>query len=303
MIRVKKIVKKGYHQSIKILTSILGLELTTQLIFKIRTGKTLHLNTPTTFNEKIQWLKLYWQKEKIVECADKYAVRKYVSDKELDYILNELYFVCERPEEIVWDNLPSSYVIKTTNACATNIIVRDAKSVNKKEIIKTLNHWLKVDYGKEHLEPHYSQIKPKIIIEKYIESKTGILQDYKFFCFNGIPQFILVIDERNVETGYKKRGYYSLNWEYMDITKLKKEHQLTNAKQPEKLDEMIDVARELSKDFPFVRVDLYEEEGKIIFGELTFTPHGGMAKYYIRNYEVELGNLIKLPSSKYVGYK
>lgn len=300
--KVKKLLSKSYHKTLILLTSILGLKKTTELIFKIRTGKKLDLDNPKTFNEKIQWLKLYWQKKIIVDCADKYEVRKYLLNKQLDFLLNELYQVCDNPNDIEWEKLPSSYVIKTTNACATNIIVKDNSLINKEEVISKINRWLKVDYGKEHLEPHYSKIKPKIIVEKYIESKTGILQDYKFFCFNGRPEIILVIDERNMETGYKKRGYYSLDWKYMDITNLPKEHQLTDAKRPDKLISMIDIAKKLSKDFPFVRVDLYEEGGKIIFGELTFTPHGGMAKYYKENYEVELGGKIVLPNKKYIGF-
>lgn len=264
--------------------------------------KRLDLNNPLTFNEKIQWLKLYWQRKCVSESADKYKVREFIIKKGLGDILLPIYEVSDNPNNIDWCNLPESYVAKTTNSCGTNIIVRNINDVNINENTKKLEKWIKEDYGREHLEFQYSKIKPKIIVEKFIESDNFLPQDYKFFCFNGIPRFILYIDERNLETGNKRKGFYDLEWNYLDYIDEVKSTIIKDAKSPERLEEMIEIAKILSNDFPFVRVDLYNEQGKIIFGELTFTPMGGMANYFKDGIDLKIGNYLKLPEKIYKGY-
>lgn len=299
MIKIGKSIRRN---TFKYITKAIGYEKSTKIVYLFKMKKKLDLNNPTLFNEKIQWLKLNWQKRSIVECADKYQVRKYVADKGYDKILNELYQVCDNPDEILWDQLPNEFVIKTTNSCGTNIIVNNKEELDIKQVKATLIRWLKEDYGLLHLEPHYSYIKPKIIIEKYIKPKNDSLQDYKIFCFNGKPEFVLYIDERNLNNGTKKRGYYSLNWEYLDVTKLPIEDQSRNVVKPYKLEEMITIAEKLSEGFPFVRVDLYNEYEDVIFGELTFTPHGGMAPYYKADFDKKIGDMLKLPNKILKGY-
>lgn len=288
---------------VSILIDLFGYKKSTEIIYKIRMRKRLDLSNPNGFNEKIQWLKLFWQKKIIVTAADKYLVREYVENCGLSNILNELYQVCDYSNEIDWEKLPEKFVIKTTNSCGTNLIVKDVENMpSKKYVDKQISLWLKTDYGKQHLEPHYSFIQPRIIIEKYISNNNDNLQDYKFFCFNGKPYFVLIIDERYIKNGSKKRGYYSMEWEYLDIMDIPVADQLTNAKKPSKFCEMIEITKILSKDFPFVRVDLYQVEEQIIFGELTFTPHGGMANYYSEGIDAKIGGLLTLPNEKYIGF-
>lgn len=300
---LKNIVKKFYHLTLSSLTKKFGEVKATKIVYKIRMNKNLNLDNPQTFNEKIQWLKLFWQKKIIVESADKYLVREYVESKNLDYILNDLYQVCDSFEEINFKKLPDSFVIKTTNSCGTNLIVSDISELPDNNNLKNqINVWLKTDYGKQHIEPHYSLIKPRIIVEKYMSNGDGNLQDYKIFCFNGKPKFILIIDERDLNTGYKKRGYYSLDWEYVDIMEIPDHEKLKDAERPVKLKDMIEISKKLSEDFPFVRVDLYEVENKVVFGELTFTPHGGMANYYKKGIDNKIGDFLKLPDKTFIGY-
>jgi hypothetical protein len=272
-----------------------------KLGYLLKMKKRLDLNNPRTFNEKIQWLKLFWQKDIVSNCADKYKVRSYVVNKQLSFILLETYGIYKNTEDIAWSDFPDNFVIKTTNSCGTNIFVKDNK-FNKSEINKNLNKWLQEDYGKSHLEFHYSHIEPQILVEEYIDSDNELPQDYKFFCFNGIPKFILYIDERDINTGKKRKGFYDLTWNYLDYIDESKAKVIKNAPMPAKLKEMIEIASKLSEDFPFVRVDLYSEKNRIIFGELTFTPMGGMANYFKKGIDEKIGGYLNLPEEKIKGF-
>ncbi|MGY3749283.1 ATP-grasp fold amidoligase family protein [Vagococcus acidifermentans] len=294
--------RKIKYKIIVLLTHIFPEELLTKIAYRLKMKKKLNLRNPSSFNEKLQWLKINWQRRVISDCADKLLVRDYVIKKNLKHTLIELYAVYKNVDDIDWKNLPEKYVIKTTNSCGTNIIVRDSKSIDIKSTKSLLKTWLSEDYGREHLEFQYSKIDPSIIIEEFIESDLPLPQDYKFFCFNGIPKFILCIDERDLGTGKKKKGFYNLEWEYLDYIDEKKSTVLKNAKRPENLDDMIQAAKILSEDFPFVRVDLYSEKGRVIFGELTFTPMGGMANYFKGDTDLEIGTYLELPQKKYKGY-
>lgn len=292
---LRKIGRRIYHDTknrIYGLSEEKGLKLT----YFIITGKRLNLKNPTTFNEKIQWLKLNWKSNLVVKCTDKYAVREYIENKGLSEILNELYFVFDSADNIKWNELPDSFALKTNNGCKTVIITKNKDELDETEVKNRMKEWLEMDFGLVSIEPHYSQIKPKIICEKYIENDQGEFPiDYKFFCFNGKPLFLVVIDERDDNNNYK-RYFLDSNWKIIDLEK--KKNKLTDFKIPEKpetFDKMLEYARILSADFPFVRVDLYEVNKNVIFGELTFTPVSGMATYFTDEAQLEIGNLIKLP--------
>lgn len=289
---IRAVLQKGTKYILAALVKVTPL-LASKYLYRKTTGKKLDIKNPKDFNEKLQWLKLYWQHPLVRKCADKYEVREYVKNCGCEEILNELYGVYDDVRQIEWDLLPDKFVLKTTNSCGTNIICTDKSKLNRNESFGKLRKWLKTDYGLCYAEIHYSKIKPRIICEKYIESDGGALpKDYKIFCFNGTPRIIQVITDRGV--GQPKRYFYDLEWNVMDLTK----EYLTEMKElcrPKNLDQMIAYSRRLAKGFPFVRVDFYDTEERAILGEMTFTPVGGLATYYREEALKKFGDWISLP--------
>lgn len=299
-----KQLKKLAKSTISVVHSVLlkiSPRISTKFKYRIITGKKLDLKNPKDFNEKIQWLKLYKYNndELVVRCADKYRVRGYIDELGIPEIKNKLLGSYDEPSQIDWDNLPNKFVIKANHGCGYNIICDDKNKCNFEEIKAILRKWLNEDYGKKTGELHYSKIRKKIIIENFIETKEGALPtDYKFYCFNGIPKLILVISDRNksCKSDYK-RDFLDLQWNRLDIGP-SKYNKGPLPKKPKNLQKMIDYSKILSKDFIFVRVDFYDTENGPIFGELTFTPAGGMATYF-NDKELEmLGEMLELPIEK-----
>lgn len=261
-------------------------------LYKKTIGQKLNLKNPRNFNEKLQWLKLYWQHPLVSKCADKYEVREYIKQCGCEEILNELYGVYENAVKIDWDKLPKKFVLKTTNACGTNIICDDKDKLNKNESIKNLSKWLKIDYSLIYAELHYSKITPRIICEKYLETKSGFLpNDYKIYCFNGNAKLILIAFDRDKDL---KLIFLDLEWNRLDI-RSDAFNKGEIPKKPYSLNEMIKYAEKISKPFPFVRVDFYEYNNKPVFGEMTFTPLGCTARQYNEYGLKLLGDMIELP--------
>lgn len=259
-----------------------------KVLYLIRTKKWPNLKKPETFNEKTTWLKLnnYNNNRLVTKCADKYAIREYVNDNGCSNILNELYGVYNNFDEIDFDKLPNKFVIKCTHGCAYNIICSDKKDFNIEEARKKVNGWMKEKYGYATTELHYTKINPRIIIEKYLCDQNGKMPiDYKFYCFNGKVECILVCSEREDKL---KLSYYDTSWNRLNYEK-KEWSRSKKIKKPSNLDEMIKYAEKLSKNFPFVRVDFYDDNGIVIFGELTFTPACCCAPYYNEEGNRELG--------------
>ena len=261
-------------------------------IYRRTTGKRLNLKKPEDFNEKLQWLNLYWQNPLLSKCADKYEVREYVENCGCGKSLNELYGVYEGTRRLEWEKFPRKFVLKCTHGCGFNIICDDKENIDREAEIKKLEKWLKIDYSLHAGEFHYSRIKPRIICERYLETDSGFLpNDYKIYCFNGKAKVILVCTDR--VTG-AKFSYMDLEWNRMDLGRDKYEASSTPIR-PDSMDIMIDYAEKLSKPFPFVRVDFYEYGGKPVFGEMTFTPGRGAAVCYSEEGLKRLGDMIELP--------
>lgn len=264
-----------------------------KIIFRLKQGYKLNLKNPKTFNEKIQWIKLYDKNPNMVKCVDKYTVREYVTEKKCKKILNELLWQGFNPNEIPYEKLPSKFVIKVTHGSTFNIICTNKKKLNKEEITKKLNKWLKEKFLPCYGEWFYGIEKPRIIIEKYIESKKG-LKDYKVFCFNGKPKYIAVYSDRQ-DNGKPRQEIYDIYWnlinEHTNNYNLPKK--LT--KKPENLDEMLKFSKRLSKDFTHARVDFFNPDNKLIFGEITFTSSAGFGKFSSKKFELEMGKCLKLP--------
>lgn len=266
----------------------------------IKTGRRLNLKNPQRYTEKLQWYKLYYRDPLMQQCADKYDVREYVRSKGLGYILNECYGVYERVEDIDFDSLPDQFVLKDTLGGGGNsiIICKDKATFDFENAKKQMQKWLSIDSNKKHegREWVYQGKKHRIIIEKYIESNPseGGLVDYKFFCFNGKPKYLYVIADR-ILGQIAGLGIFNVNFELLSVIRTDERPLERNIEKPKNFDEMIDIVKIISKDFPHVRVDLYNQDGNIIFGENTFFDGSGYHKYEPDEFDYELGSYFKLP--------
>lgn len=263
-----------------------------KLLFRIKQGYKLNLKNPKTFNEKLQWIKLYDKNPLMPKCVDKYTVRDYVKNMGCEGILNELLWEGFNPEEIPFDTLPDKFVIKVTHGSTFNIICTDKSKLDKEEAIKKLKKWLKEKFLPCYGEWFYGVEKPRIIVEKYIESKDG-LKDYKVFCFNGEPKYIGVYSDR--EKGKTKQELYDLNWNELDSKTGNFANQIKKTKKPKKFDELLKLSNILSKDFNHARVDFFIEKEKIYFGEITFTSGAGFDKFSSKQFEIEMGSYLEIP--------
>lgn len=228
----------------------------------------LHLNPPHDLNEKFMWLKLniYNYHPLVAQCADKYAVREYVREKGCSELLNEIYGVWESADEIDFSQLPDQFAIKCNHGSGYNLICKDKEALDLEQTRHTLDDWMKHDFWRRSAELQYKDTPRRIFSEKYLESENHTLPDYKVMCFYGEPQYILYCDGRDTNLRYIN---YSLDWEVLPYNSERYEDEVPR---PKMLEQMLSYARVLSKDFPAVRVDFYEYNGRLILGELTFTP-------------------------------
>jgi hypothetical protein len=252
-----------------------------------------NLKNPETFNEKIQWYKIHYKDPVFRQLADKYNVREYIKQKVGEKYLNDLLGVYKTPCQINYDQLPEKFVLKCVHGSGFNLIVKNKKDICFKQTGRLLIKWQKKNFYNKGKEWSYKNLEPLIIAEKYLEdSKNEIINDYKFFCFNGEIKFIQVDMERKVND---LRCYYDTNWEKLPFYTEKNPFYTGEVEKPSNLEDMIHVAKELSKDIPFVRVDLYSIENKTIFGEMTFYPTNGTKAYLPLEYNKIIGNYFVLP--------
>lgn len=274
--------------------SVISPTLATKIKFYYNFHRALDLNNPQTLDEKIQWLKLntYRDNKLVMQCADKYQVRAYVEECGCGEILNELLFAWDKPEEIVWDELPQSFVIKCNHGCGYNLLCFDKSALDIQDAKRCLDEWYSEDYWKISAEIQYREIPKKLICEKYI-GDGSTLYDYKIYCFNGVAKYVMVCIGR--EHGTPKFYFFDRDWNFCPITKdgLEAEDGFSIEK-PGNFDEMIRYADILCAPFPFVRVDLYDVEGKIYFGELTFTPASGFDTNRLPETDKMFGELLDI---------
>ena len=271
------------------------------LQYRMKTGRKLNLHNPKRYTEKLQWYKLYYRDPLMAVCADKYEVRGYIKEKGLENILNTCYGVYESEEDIDFDKLPEKFVIKVTNG-ASGIgmkICTDKSKLNIPELKKELRSWLKVQKNGGGREWLYYRLKPRLIVEKYLEpgKDEDSLVDYKFFCFHGEPYCLYVMNERFSEGGVRQ-NILDLDYSVMPYMREKIKPIRTELKKPKNFEKMIEMAKVLSKDFPYVRVDFYDIEGKIYFGELTFFPESGYYDFEPDEFDYVLGEKFVLPDRK-----
>ena len=266
--------------------------------YRLYVGKKLDLNNPHTYNEKLCWQKLYDHNPLYTTMVDKYAAKEYVAN-----IIGDEYIIptighWERPEEIDWDSLPKQFVLKTTHDSGGVIVVKDIDKLDKAKAIAKLNKCLKSDNYAVTREWPYKNVHRRVIAEQYMEDqKTGELRDYKFFSFDGEVKAMFISQDRGKAGEEVKFDYFDADFNHLDI------HQYHDAGKstPEKpvcFDEMKMLASKLSKGLPQVRVDFYEVNGKVYFGELTFFHHGGIVPFTPEKWDYTFGSWIKLPKEK-----
>ena len=254
--------------------------------YKNAFGNELDLENPITFNEKLNWLKLNLKDPNSTICADKYEVRKHIENKGYGYILNDLLGVYDNVEEINIDRLPDRFVLKGTHGSGWNLIVKDKNKVKWKPWKLIMKSWLRQNfyyYGREWV---YKDIKPRIICEKFLEDSNKELLDYKIYCFNGIPKFIQIdVDRFTNHTA----NYYDVEWNEMDF-QYDDENSGRKIEKPKNLEQMLEISKDLSEEFKHVRVDFYEVDGKLYFGELTFFTASGSGKFNPEKYDEIIGS-------------
>jgi hypothetical protein len=255
--------------------------------------KKIDWKDPKTYNEKLQIYKLSDKMEKLWPYADKWAVRKIVERKVGANILNRVYGLWKNASDIDFNKLPRQFVLKATHGSNWNIVVKDKKIIDKDDIRSKLNSWLKINYyywyGRER---QYKLIKPKIICEKYLEDKKGNLLDYKLFCFDGKVHLIQITIDRFSD--HKTTNFYDVKWKLLPFTFGAYPNSNKKYPKPKNLSKMIEIAEKLASDLKHARVDLYNVDGRIYFGEVTLTHGNGKNIFHPEKYNRYYGNLFHL---------
>ena len=266
--------------------------------YKLEMNKRLNLQDPKTFNEKLQWLKLYDRNPEYTQMVDKFEAKKYVAN-----IIGKKYIIptlglWDKFEDIDFTKLPNKFVLKPTHASGNIFICKNKDEIDYKKLKKTVQKWLKRNYYLVHREWPYKNVKPRIIAEEYMEDQIGELIDYKVYAFNGQCDYVMVCFDRI--KGKTKFIYYDRKWnikkefskdgiKYGDTIKIEK---------PKNLDKMFEFAEILSKNIPFVRVDFYESNGNLYLGELTFYPSAGFDNTRTKDCQEYLDKQLKVGESK-----
>lgn len=265
-----------------------------KLQYRIKTGRRLDLKNPRRFTEKLQWYKLFYKDPAMVQCVDKYDVRAYVQRKGLGHILNECYGVYDRVEDVDFQKLPRQFVLKDTLGSGGNsvIVVKDKSAMDLEAVKAQLQKWVSEDHraksgGREW--PYYSGKKHRILAERLIDAEAqGGPVEFKFFCFRGKAEYLYVLADRDLgnkaSLGIFDRDYRRLPGRRMDEAPLER-----SIPKPENFDCMREMAEKLAEDFPHARIDFYNENEQIVFGEITFFDGSGYMKFEPDEFDFDMG--------------
>lgn len=264
--------------------------------FEALMGAPLHLDAPQTFNEKLQWLKLYDRKPEYTMMVDKYRVREYIAQKIGAEYLIPLLGVWDSPDEIDFAALPEQFVLKCNHNSGLGMcICKDKSTLDLRKVRRDLQKGLRQDYYLPGREWPYKDVPRKIIAEKYMSDGSGSdLRDYKFYCFNGEPRFCQVISNRSTK---ETIDFFDMNWNLQEFTGFAFPwfpHCETEILRPQTYCEMQQIAKTLSNSIPFVRIDFYEVNRKAYFGEITFFPASGFGEFSPNKWNYTLGSWIQL---------
>ena len=261
-----------------------------KLLFYSSMGAKLDLRNPKTFNEKLQWLKLYDHNPKYTDLVDKIKAKEIVGEIIGNDHIVPLYGAWDAADEIPFSSLPEQFVLKCNHDQGSVVLVSEKELLNRTEIIKKLNRKLGKDIFSGTREYPYKNIKPKVFAEEYL---GGDIVDYKFYCFNGIPRF-LYCGQGLTEDHSLKIDFFDLEWNLMPFYRTDYKR-LGTIPKPARLGEMIDIAKKLSKDVPFVRIDLFEVNNQVYFSEFTLCPASGLMPFVPKEYDHIVGEWLELP--------
>lgn len=290
------------NQSIKRIVALASLIIPDKpflsLRYRLTMGKVMNWENPITFGEKIQWLKVFDRKPEYTTMVDKYAVKDYVKDIIGEQYVIPTYGVWNKPDEIDWKMLPNKFVIKTTNDGDGNgvIICRNKDTFDRKAATQRLCKSLKYNLYAAGREWPYKNVPHRIIAEELLETPPGMVDvpDYKWYCFNGVPKFCQVILNRHIK---ETIDFFDSDWNHQMFTGLTLGiyEADTPPPRPKHLETQLMIARELSRNIPFVRIDLFETKDRVYFGEITFYPNSGYGSFRPDNYNMIIGNMLELP--------
>ena len=261
-------------------------------LFYLWTETELHLMDPQTFNEKIQWMKLYDSTPLKTRLADKYLAREWIADQIGSEYLVPLLGVWDSFDQINFDLLPEQFVLKCNHGSGWNLVVTDKSKLDRHSAKQKFDQWMSLNFAYVGLELQYRDIPPKIIAEQYIGSESGI-RDYRFYCFHGVPEQIWV--DLYSGTPNHLRSIYDTSWNPVPMRCTWPDGGELLKSKPPHLQQMLEFSSKMSEDFPFVRVDFFDVDGKLYMGEMTFTPQNGRAEFEPPEWDRILGSKIKLP--------
>lgn len=273
--------------------TLINPQVSNRIMYRKIMKKRLNLKNPKTFNEKINYLKLnvFPNDNLIIQCSDKFKVREYLKQKKLEKYLVDIIGVWDNAKDIDFNTLPERFVLKCNHGCGYNVICKNKKELDIKKTIKKLNTWMNEDFSNVCVEKHYSKINRKIICEEFLEND---IKDYKFFCFSGNPKFFYISQNIKGDFHDMSADFFYINGNKTPFERKDHKHFEVLPKMPDNLDEMVDLAKKLSEDFKFVRVDLFNVNNKIYFSELTFTPCAGFMPLFPNEYDNKIGDLINI---------
>lgn len=273
-------------------------ELFLKLAFRAIMKKKLDIKNPKSYSEKLQWLKLYDRQPKYITMVDKYEVKKYVADLIGEEYIIPTLGVWDKFEDIDFDSLPNRFVLKCTHDSGGLVICKDKSKLDLKATRDKINKCLNTNFYYHGREWPYKNVRPRIIAEKYMEDKSSNeLKDYKFFCFEGDPKAMFIASERGDETRETKFDFYDMNFKHLPFINGHPNSD-TNISKPLGFEEMKHLASILSKDIPHIRVDFYDINGKIYFGELTLFHWSGLMPFEPESWDYTFGEWIKLPNKE-----
>lgn len=259
-------------------------------------GRLVNLRHPTRFSEKLQWYKLRYRNSLMTKCVDKVCVREFVRERGLSDILTSEYAVYHKVGDIDFEILPNKFVAKYNNGAQRNLIVKNKNDIEEAVFLERLRTWMETPLSKMGREWSYYDVVGKVLVEEYLEPEDdGDLTDYKFFCFNGEPAFLYVLKDRFSAEGLKL-GVYDIDFNKLDAYRSGIKRLEEDVRKPIGYEKMLEVVRKLARGFPHVRVDLYNINGRIVFGELTFYDGSGYISYDPDEFDFKAGALFQLPA-------
>lgn len=294
--RTVRLAKAGFYNHLDDRTYI-------EKVYRAKMGKPLNLENPQLFNEKLQWLKLYDRNPLYTQLVDKYRVREYIAEKIGEEYLIPLLGVWDDPDEIDFDALPDQFVLKCNHNSGTGMcICRDKSKLDYDKVRKELKKGLKENFYLKAREWPYRDVPRKIICEQYMYEKTEAttargLDDYRVYCFNGVPKLIYMYQSGTLDSGNRPNtvscDIFDVNWNRM-MFRQKTENSVECPSPPAHIEKMLEISKVISEEHPFIRVDFYEINGNVYIGELTLLPGGGFSPFYPEQWDEILGSWMKL---------